>query len=286
MKRWLLVLSIVFLAGPLFAFRDGKGKFELAYEIMGYTYREPHIETPIRLKAHAKHGASLKYTAWGAGYGISDTFSAIELRYITGKTDYNGYLWNGTPSKEEDLTDWYAEGRLLVGQHWYWGNRWMLSPYLGIGYRFLSNHADEMSSGGYRRESNYLYVPLGVVLQMKAGNFSVSLTGEADGLIKGSQKTCLSDVGNIDPPYGDYWLKDVRNEQDKGFGLRAGLKLEQNFGSFGIFVEPFYRFWKIQNSEVKPITITNGTNEYVTGQGVVEPFNITREYGVKVGISF
>lgn len=289
MKKWMAVLSVVFLTSPLFALQDGNGKLEIAYETEGYVYREPHMDYPIKISGR-KQGASLTYTRnnllSAVGMGEDGSFGTLELRYLTGDVDYNGFLWDGTPATSNNEHDYYYEGRLFVGKHMAMGEYFTLSPYFGLGYRYLCNHA-EKSAGGYKRESTYFYMPIGAGLTFHPGDgWSATLSGEFDWMINGNQRSQMSDVGNFDPPYQDWHYKDVTNDQEKGFGLRAGFKVEKDFGGFGLFAEPFYRFWKIQNSEVEPLLATNGSETAYTGSGLVEPFNITREYGVKIGVTF
>lgn len=289
MKKWMAVLSVVFLTSPLFALQDGNGKLEIAYETESYGYREPHMQYPIKISGR-KQGVSLTYTRnnllSAVGMGEDNSFGTLELRYLRGKVDYNGFLWDGTTATSDDERDYYYEGRLFIGKHMAMGDYFTLSPYFGLGYRYLCNHA-EKSPGGYKRESTYFYMPFGAGLAFHPGNgWSATLSGEFDWMINGNQRSQMSDTGNFDPPYQDFHYKDVTNDQTKGFGLRAGFKVEKDFGGFGLFAEPFYRFWKIQNSEVEPLLATNGTETVFTGRGLVEPFNITREYGVKIGVTF
>lgn len=285
MKKFLVVVSFVLLSFPAFALQDGGAKLEIAYEGMGYSYREPHMDHPISLKAPTKHGGSIKYTKYGLSSGFSgdkdNMFGVLEARFLMGDTKYRGYTWGGDPASANGLKDWYVEGRMLAGNKYDLSDTWGVSPYLGIGYRFLSNHADEME-GGYRRESNYFYVPLGAELGWQMGeDWKLTFTGEFDWLIKGSQLSRMSDTELPSP----YEYKDVRNQQSKGFGLRGSVKLETTYAGVGVFIEPFYRFWKIQNSKLEPLIITDGYYDYYGGD-LVEPFNITREYGVKIGVSF
>lgn len=254
MRRLWVVLGLILISLPGLALQGRQSKVEIAYEGEGYSYREPHMDLPISLKGQ-HHGASIKYTQTGIG-GASYSFGEVEGRFLTGKTDYDGYLMNGTPSTADDITNWYIELRGLYGLQF--GNTVRFAPYLGVAYRFLSNNMDE-DAYGYRRESTYYYMPIGFYLSTGAENgFSVTLNGEFDWLIYGNQ---YSGIG-----YG------LNHTQDKGIGLRGGIKVEQNFGAIGLFIEPFYRFWKIQNSDVV--------------SGYIEPFNISREYGTKIGLTF
>jgi len=260
MKKLLFCLAVFLTTFPLFALNGGLEKWEIAYEGEGYSYREPHMEYPISLKGYHQ-GASVKYTMTGSG-GSANGVGIFEGRFLTGKTDYDGYLMNGTPSTADDITDWYFELRGLYGYKFGSGSV-NFTPYIGFGYRFLSNNMDEDDTG-YRRESTYYYMPIGASLAAGSGNgFSVTFTGEFDWLVYGNQYSGLAG--------------GVNNLQDKGFGLRGGIKLTAGSEGFSVFVEPFYRFWKIQNSDVVMVNST---------QGLLEPFNISREYGIKAGIAF
>ena len=82
-----------------------------------------------------------------------------DLRYAFGTVDYNG---SGSASGEPD---WYIEARGLVGKDWLINDA-VFSPYTGLGYRYLFNDGRGISStgyAGYRRESNYFYLPVGII---------------------------------------------------------------------------------------------------------------------------
>lgn len=260
MKKLLLCLVVFLITSPVMALNGGVEKWEIAYEGEGYSYREPHMEYPISLKGY-HHGASIKYTTFGNG-GTARGVGIFEGRFLMGKTDYDGYLMNGTPSTANGITDWYFELRGLYGYN-FGSETTQFTPYIGFGYRFLSNNMDKDDSG-YRRESTYYYIPIGASLKTGADNgFSATFTGEFDWLVYGNQYSGLSG--------------GVNNLQSKGLGARGGIKLAAGSEDFRVFIEPFYRFWKIQNSDVVMIN---------SSEGLLEPFNISREYGVKVGFEF
>lgn len=88
-------------------------------------------------------------------------FIRLDGRYANGDADYES---SGTGSND-NLTDWYTEIRALFGTD-YTLNDFVLAPYSGLGYRYLFNDLrGDSSSGaiGYRRESEYFYLPLGVI---------------------------------------------------------------------------------------------------------------------------
>ncbi len=287
MKKIVASLVALLVCLPVFA-ELKQHNLEIAYEHSDYGYREPHMEHPIRDHGR-KQGASLVYTRNSVvSQDVTDddpSFASLELRYMDGKVDYDGYLWSGAPFKSYDERDYYWEFALKVGRYYKWGEPVSIWPYLGIAYRSLRNGEDgEMDYGGvtgttYQRTSNYLFMPIGSTLVFEAGDvFKLSLNTEFDWLLRGTQSSHMR---------GMFTNTNVAtNHQNKGFGLRASVKAEFDINGVGVFVEPFWRYWKIQNSD--PFYYghdTEGGGFIVTGY-LLEPFNITREYGIRAGVKF
>lgn len=274
MKKITLMIVLFIIALPVFA-QDKKQSLFISYENSDYGYKEPALQYPPHWSGRMQ-GVSAEYirrSAMSDGEEVSESdksFFAVELRYMQGKVDYNGYLWNGTPSRADDITDYYMEGILKAGYTYDFGQSgFSLWPYAGLGGRFLTDKLDESGPSGYRRESTYIYIPVGFNLRKQMGSsFSLTLNAQGDILLSGRQISKIEGTGN------------VHNTQDEGYGLRAGLRIQYNFGTFGIFAEPFYRYWHIQNSE--PQYYTDGYYIYT----LLEPKNETREAGVKIGIVF
>ena len=296
MKKLICFLVALFICLPVLA-EEKRHKLEVAYEHSDYGYREPHMEYPIH-DFGKKQGFSLVYTRNSV---LSDevneddpSFAQLEFRYMNGKVDYDGYWSDGTPLKLKDEKDYYTEVALKFGRYYQLASSLKLWPYLGVGYRGLRNGKDEyIDLGGgeygyvYQRTSTYIYIPLGTSLSYDLNDaIRLTLNGQFDWLFRGNQNSHT----------GDMFINtnSISNKQHKGFGLRASLKLEADMGKFGIFVEPFWRYWKIQNSKKEyfyyvdaggNIIIDPGTGEPLMGY-IVEPFNITREYGIRAGIYF
>lgn len=280
MKKYMLALLCAAAAWPAFAFdKDKRASFEIAYERSDYTYKEPHMDAPIRIKGPL-NGVSAKYTYRGVLSdvlnGNDGSFVALDFRYMGGSTDYDGWLQTTppTPYTIDDIGDYYLEGRVLMGEAFYLSDSFSLWPYMGIGYRFLKNHANK-KEGGYRRESNYVYVPLGTDIKYEiAPSWTFALNGEFDWFLKGRQVSQMSDV---DPGYAD-----VSNRQSQGYGVRFSARLQKDFTHAGVFVEPFWRYWHIQNSDWQPMEYMG----MITPYALMEPFNTTQEYGLKAGLVF
>ena len=280
MKKW-YVFCLVSLFGISLGYAETGDSFSVAFETSNYGYREPHMDGPMHLSG-MMYGVSARLASYSLlkdQLGLNKSFTALEAIYMTGKVDYDGYLQDSfgnivAPFQEKGINDWYIDVRALGGRRIDITKTWYLELFAGLGYRFLRDEQQKKSDMGYLRESNYIYAPLGLNLAWKTSDtFKITASGEFDWLLEGTQKS----------DFGDALLE---NTQREGWGVRASLKLEQDLGAVAVFVEPFYRYWKIQNSDFDYygiVDIGGGNYSYVGG---IEPFNITREYGVKIGIAF
>lgn len=265
-----------------------KHNLEVAYELSDYGYREPHMDYPIHITAK-KQGVSLVYTRMSVrSEEVSEedpTFASLELRYMNGKADYDGFLSDGTVYYNNDEKDYYMEAALKAGRYYTLSDSMKLWPYFGIGWRSLRNGEDSYTKWGdvwvfnYQRTSTYIYMPIGLKWEIAMGeSVKLTLNGQFDWLLHGNQNSHT----------GDFFVNadSVSNTQNKGYGVRAAAKLSVNLGSMGLFVEPFWRYWKIQNSNKQWYDVYDSYGNYL-GQGwMMEPFNITREYGIRAGIMF
>ena len=244
-----------------------------------------HAET-VTLKTSSNFGVSLSsyryeepdfmsLTGGKIGLDISSIkvlqrglFIRGDLRYAFGTVDYNS---NGTGSSSGEL-DWYTEARGLIGKGWGFNNMFF-AAYTGFGYRFLFHDGRSISStgaGGYRRESNYLYTPIGVINRTHIINHAILVSNlEYDYLLTGKQASKLSDTG--------LGYSDVTNNQTKGYGLKFSIMYEKNKWMVG----PYAHYWDISDSDIT-LVYQNGIP---VGTGL-EPRNNTIEFGLKVGQQF
>ena len=195
-----------------------------------------------------------------------ERFIRGDLRYAFGTVDYNG---SGSAKGELDL---YIEIRGLVGRD-FQADAAVFSPYTGFGYRYLFNDARGITSTGnwgYRRESNYFYLPIGIIHRMTLDNHArLESTVEYDHLLRGKQISRLSDGGI---GYGD-----VTNTQNSGYGMKLGVMYQKNIWAIG----PYAHYWNIGKSDT--------VNVYQIGIPVSagwEPENNTIEFGLKVRQQF
>jgi opacity protein-like surface antigen len=230
--------------------------FEVGGQIAHYHYEEPDFAKLIGNRAGLV-GAYTFPQRWDR------VFFRVDGRGSHGALKYQG---SGT---QDSVPDLIIETRGVAGMDFFPGNRVSLSPYLGLGYRYLYNDLRGRSSTnavGYRRYSNYLYAPVGVTIRFDLGNrWVLAPTVEADIFILGKQKSQLSDA--------NLGLNDVTNTQKRGSGYRGYLMVEKDHLAFGAWTH----YWNIKDSDVQPIGL---------GRAGLEPANWTRESGIEFRYRF
>ena len=279
MTRQAVLVACILLAGPVRAQeKDAEPieslkppSWEIAPEISRFTYKEPGI-----MKDEGTfYGVVGSYTRRRLRAGdptrsdidgndpISWSTLKIEGRLSFGEVDYDGSYMDGTPLRMSGIDDFLLDIRLMGGREWQPAT-FLNAFYAGLGYRYLN---DDSSSepGGYLRESNYLYVPLGSRADFELTDaWSLGLMGELDVLLIGRQISHLDDAG-LDGP-------EVKNWQWPGFGVRGAVALRHKSQSLDFAVSPFVRYWWVAESD--------------TSQGYYEPENSTLEYGLSVIFRF
>lgn len=233
---------------------------DIGLSLSSYQYQEPDI---MSLKG-VKMGLDLHVIK--VSEDRDNLIFRGELRYAFGTVDYNG---SGSVSGEPD---WYIEARVLVGKDWLKSDA-VFSPYTGFGYRYLFNDGRGITStgaAGYRRESNYFYLPIGII-HRRAINDQARLesTLEYDYLLAGEQITSFSDTG--------LGYSDLTNNQSNGYGLKLSVMYLKNNWAIG----PYMHYWNIGQSDTALV--------YQNGSPVLigwEPENNTVEFGVKASQRF
>jgi hypothetical protein len=235
---------------------------ELGLTISNYFYKEPSIGVDIK----GQNKAGVAYTGTLAFGG--NWFAKADLRYVNGKTNYSG---SGTAIGDPD---WYYDARGLFGKDFIVSGQ-VVAPYAGYGYRYLFNDGRGITStgaGGYRRESNYWYIPIGINHKMHLSSHSkLDTTIEYNYLLDGKQVSHLSDVAGY---------SDVKNKQNKGYGYRVSSMYVENNWALG----PYFYYWSIdQSNMVDSIVVSGGVENKIT---LYEPKNNTKELGFKVSYKF
>ncbi len=193
----------------------------------------------------------------------------IEVNYADGDMDYNG------SGRIDDIPNTLWETRGLLGRSVLLGDSKLLTVFIGLGYRNLNDDSSGRISStghyGYEREQLYYYAPIGIELKnrLSSSDWHVSGRAEYDNFFYGKNTSYLGTI----PGYSD-----VQLEQNYGHGYRFSLEFEKALSPQGgaIIVNPFYRHWNIEKSQVT----------YNSRGGWYEPANTSDEYGVAVLLSF
>jgi hypothetical protein len=227
---------------------------EIGGQLAYYDYKEPNF-------AEIK-GPRLGFVGAWTAVGEQKLFLRIDGRASYGSLDYKG---SGTAT---GVPDFILEARAVVGIDLDLSGA-TLSPYAGLGYRYLYDDLTGYSStgaAGYRRYSNYLYAPLGVTLRIGLDSeWVLAPTLEWDFFLQGKQKSMLSDANPT--------LGNPTNTQSSGSGYRAYLMFEKGRLAIG----PYLQYWHIQDSDLQPIG---------GGRLGLEPENFTHEYGLELRYRF
>jgi len=247
-------------APPLVPVHD----FSLAAVISYFDYEEDSIDVSIEgpmAGIAARYDFHSDMSRWMFGL-------QAELDY--GSLDYDGATQSGIPLSE-DSDDTLFETRALAGLDFEPGTDWLLTPFMGLGFRYWYN--DVSGAGSYTREVSYLYLPLGMEVTRRLGaGWRLRLAAEGDVLLKGWVYSELSDV--------DSGLDDTTNTTDFGDGWGARVSLEARTRHFSI--EPYFRYWDIDESDTDALTYYG----YPTGILVFEPANTTTVFGIQAAYHF
>lgn len=269
----IFAISVFFIfigAGTLFAQSDTsillkKHTIEVGPEIFYFAYKEPDLDVKEE----------------GALYGLlaSYTYHNKVMLKIEGRGSF-GWVDYSNSGKIDDILDYTLEIRGTGGYDFAILKPIILTPYIGIGYRYLNDDASGKISTtgaiGYERESNYLYSPIGLTFIFPLGrNWFVEGTGEYDYFWWGEQKTHLSDA--------DPRLSDSSNRQKHGYGLRGSIAFQKKYGKLIFEGKPFIRYWNVHESKNRTQIVSVVPPLIVT---TFEPKNNTTEAGVMFGVKF
>lgn len=266
MKKLSVLIICWLLVGVTRTFAEPPQKpiWKLGTEISRITYKEPGLME--------EEGTMVGVVASYASYPYPShktLMLKIEGRYSFGEVDYDGAYWDGTPVSIKGIKDCMWEFRILGSGNIKVLETFTVTQYVGLGYRYLNDDSSPFA-GGYERESNYFYSPIGIEAALLPENgISLRMTLEFDCFWRGKQISHLSDA---DPKYND-----IGNEQDEGSGYRASLRL----GKEDMGIEVFIRRWNISDSELEVITDYGTPVAYGW-----EPKNHSTEVGVSLTVRF
>ncbi len=264
----LFFLATAFSAIPATAEPLPRHSWQIGPEAYYHIYKEESVG--VELKGMMVGGAT-SYTF----HGDNRLMFRAEGRAAWGDVDYV----SGTTGSSDNESNSSYEGRLLLGYdfkveeyNWY-------TFYSGFGYHRLENDGGGVvtTTGhlGYDRISNYYYLPLGLeggVVYESGWKITASL--EADLLLSGKQESLLSTTGLP--------VTDFSNDQNKGWGFRGAIKFEKETANLHYSIEPFFRGWAIEESEVATAYTSSGAFY----DNFIEPDNKTYEFGANASLLF
>jgi len=265
-KTIILTIYCIFIFSAVcFAESPIKTNAELGLEVSHIQYREPGT----------MHDTGNMYGVAGA-YKIHADKIVFSLngRIAYGKVDYNGALMSGEPYTMSGIEDWIIEPRLCIGYDFAASKKVCLTPYVGVGYRYLFDGAGK-DPNGYDREANYVYSPIGIdaIVDLKNG-WSLGVTAEYDVFWCGIQRSHFEQLYPGD-------LDETDSDQRKGYGARGSIRIKKQLKAFDLVMEPYIRYWNIAQSDLSIVTAGN----VPVGDGW-EPKNNSTEYGVKIAASY
>jgi hypothetical protein len=249
----------------------------------------PSPEKPKEFKHNLGVGFDLSYLRYkqsvdavekkGTMFGVYGDYSIHWDKFlfrVDGNMNWGDLDYRSSGSGNlNDIRNLLAEMRFAFGRDFGFTDRLYLTPFAGIGYRYLSEETggevSDLGSFGPDRRSNYLYSPMGLECTFRLiSGWVVIPSGEYDVFWRGWQFTRYND---IDPD-----LPIVKNIQKKGYGARGSFTVIKNFGHMDFFIEPYIKYWNIKNSG-GVVLQTDALTETI-----VEPAHNSREMGVRVGV--
>jgi hypothetical protein len=263
-KRGFLTVACLVLLGSTAAPAEPSqnNALDVGLQLSQITYKEPGI---------------MKETGFMYGLFLSydhrkEIMAKFDGLLTFGQIKYEGATWNGEPLTISGIKDTMIELRAVLGPAEPFSDTLAVIPYIGVGYRYLYDGANN-TPGGYRRESNYFYLPIGIESPFPTGTgWTVGFSLEYDLFLQGKQVSYVSDA---DPGFND-----VENKQSSGYGLRGSLRFIKS-GRNSIILEPFVKYWNISESSVSLLTLYGSPYMYV-----VEPANNSTEIGLRCTVRF
>jgi hypothetical protein len=278
MKKLVIVFPLLtlFLTGHM---EFGLSQAAAEVELTGI--RQPRMES---LKKHIfELRPEISYTVYkepgfkerGIMYGIVGSYAYHNklMLKVEGKGSW-GHVDYLNSAEINNIGDYMVEFRSLGGYDFSIFKGLIVTPYTGIGYRYLNDGMHKKYSRGYERELNYIYSPIGIALITNfKNNWAIGEIIEYDYFWWGKQKSHLSDV---DPGYDD-----ISNHQRKGYGSRVSITLQKKGKKVDFEIGPSIKHWNIRKSEIETLTYYGSSAGSFWG-----PKNNTIEVGIMGAVKF
>lgn len=267
-----VVAFLLLAAAPCLAEEQGGrpgqllvSEFEAGYTYMNFRYKEPDLMK----ETGGLNGVFARYTH----HFRRGMMVRVAAEALYGSLYYDGQYQDGTPATANNQ-DWLVGGRLLAGKDFLLDKdeKWAVTPFIGFAARYWND--DIRTTGGYEREITQLYSPIGLELNSMLGErWRWGARAEYDFFWRGWVKSRMSEVAGYE---------DIQNNQDtgSGHGVQAALFLKYRLEEVSLVLEPFYRYWRVSESD-------SDTSSTPTGRAsFVEPKNHTHIYGFRLAVAF
>jgi hypothetical protein len=195
-------------------------------------------------------------------------YTKISAQYAAGNLTYDGSTLSGTPIKYD------ANPQRFIKLEWDFGYPWAISPnliitpYLGIGFRYWERGKAETASiyTSYREDYSWGYIPAGIRVDYDINNhLRIGVNATVNYMFGGNMKAYLSEVGNY--PDMHFTLGDK-------IGWLAELPITYKFNrKWSLTATPWYEYSAIGESPVNTF-------------GFYEPSSSTNQYGVNLSINY
>jgi len=239
-----------------------KSAFEAGIDVSYLTYNEPNVKTKGMM-----YGLAGSYTY------RNNVMLKAELR-----ASYGGVEWYGTTLAGERVTasnslNLLGELRGLGGYDFPVFTSSVLTPYLGVGLRYINN---DVLPKPYERETYYVYSPIGVAFVTAVGRgWSIIETAEYDYLWWGYQTSHPMDAL-------PGLTNDIVVHQRNGYGLRGSVALEKKYRNIAFKGGPYVNYWKVERLNPQTLPYTGSPTGFVWQ----EPGNNSLEVGIRLGVKF
>lgn len=241
----------------------------ISIDLSNYDYHEPRVTSGYNT-------VDVRISDLKGGIGYYGTkplaenfFGLLAIDYRFGSAEWTASDNSGSSKQQAGgIPDYYVDGKIALGRDFTFDS-FVLSPYIGLGYRRLFNEFSSEASGGYDRIQEYFYLPVGLIHRFGVGSAGMlETTVEGDFLLAGYHKAEFSD-------FDSRW-EDANFKQDSGYGIRASMIYRKGHWGIG----PYLNYWNIADSDVDTIRCY--------GDAICptwEPANSTTEYGLELQLS-
>jgi hypothetical protein len=195
-------------------------------------------------------------------------YTKISTQYAAGDLTFDGSTLSGTPVKYDTNPHRFIKLEWVLGYPWAAGANVVITPYLGVGYRFWQRgRADTTSSfTSYQEDYSWGYFPAGIRVEYDINSrLRVGVNAAMNYMFGGNMKAYLSEVSSF---------SDMSFTLGNKIGWSAELPITYKFNlQWSLTVTPWYEYSAIGESPINAF-------------GFYEPSSSTNQYGVNLSVNY